>query len=145
MQADHSFTIDPKSEIPVWVQVKQRLTYLIVSGAYQAGDQLPTVRELALDLGINYHTVNKVYQRLEGDGLVEIQTGRGTHVADLNKRPHLAFEGELNAIVANCADQLLSLGMTPAEAVQALATYLQVPIGHTVSETSGDMQTPKAS
>lgn len=123
-----SFTIDAKSEIPVWVQIKQRLTFLIVSGGYKAGDQLPTVRELALELGVNYHTVNKVYQRLEGDGLVEIRPGRGTHVLDLSERPFLSFEGNIGAVVANCAEQLMGLGMTPEEAIEALASHFKLSV-----------------
>ena len=123
-----SFTIDAKSEIPVWVQIKQRLIYLIVSGTYKAGDQLPTVRELALELGVNYHTVNKVYQRLEGDGLVEIRPGRGTHVLDLSERPFLPFEGNVGAVVVNCAEQLIGLGMTPEEAVEALAAHFGLAV-----------------
>ena len=59
-----SYTIDKKSDIPIWVQLKQRLVYLIMSGSYKPGDQLPTVRELAVQLDINYHTVNKVYHDL---------------------------------------------------------------------------------
>ena len=64
-----SYTIDKKSDIPIWVQLKQRLVYLIMSGSYKPGDQLPTVRELAVQLDINYHTVNKVYQMCIRDRL----------------------------------------------------------------------------
>ena len=46
-----SYTIDKKSDIPIWVQLKQRLVYLIMSGSYKPGDQLPTVRELARAAG----------------------------------------------------------------------------------------------
>ena len=53
-----SFSIDKKSDIPIWVQLKQRLAYLIASGTYKPGDQLPNVRELAVQLDINYLTVN---------------------------------------------------------------------------------------
>ena len=53
--------LDEHSGIPLWVQLRNRLMYLIDSGHYQAGDRLPTVRALAADLNVNYHTVNKVY------------------------------------------------------------------------------------
>ena len=46
-------TIDSDSGIPLWLQLRNRLIYLIASGRFQAGDKLPTVRELAVDLGIN--------------------------------------------------------------------------------------------
>ena len=95
-----SFSIDKKSDIPIWVQLKQRLAYLIASGTYKPGDQLPTVRELAVQLDINYHTVNKVYHELEGSGLIEVQAGRGSHVADLDDS-RLTAE-EVVRIVADC-------------------------------------------
>lgn len=123
-----SFKIDKKSDIPIWVQLKHRLTYLIMSGTYQPGDQLPTVRELAVQLDINYHTVNKVYHELEGSGLIEVQAGRGSHVADLGDSRFIAFEGEPHMITSEYASQLLQLGMTAEEVVQLVADYLGVSI-----------------
>lgn len=123
-----SFKIDKKSDIPIWVQLKHRLTYLIMSGTYQPGDQLPTVRELAVQLDINYHTVNKVYHELEGSGLIEVQAGRGSHVADLGDSRFIAFEGEPHMITSEYATQLLQLGMTAEEVVQLVADYLGVSI-----------------
>ena len=63
-------TIDSDSGIPLWLQLRNRLIYLIASGRFQAGDKLPTVRELAVDLGINYNAVSKVYQDIERDGYI---------------------------------------------------------------------------
>ena len=56
-----SFELDYNSGLPVWIQVKNRIAYLIGSGEYKAGDQLPTVRSLAVDLDISYNTVNRAY------------------------------------------------------------------------------------
>ena len=75
-------TIDSHSGIPLWLQLRNRLIYLIASGRFQAGDKLPTVRELAVDLGINYNTVSKVYQDIERDGYIVSKRGKGTFVAD---------------------------------------------------------------
>ena len=74
-------TIDSGSGIPIWLQLRNRLTYLIVSGEYQPGDKLPTVRELAVALGVNYNTVSKVYQDIERDGYIVSRRGSGTYVA----------------------------------------------------------------
>ena len=62
------FEINEKSSIPIWLQLKNRFIYLITSGYYKPGDQLPTVRGLAADVEVNYNTVSKVYQSLEEDG-----------------------------------------------------------------------------
>ncbi|RDB57732.1 GntR family transcriptional regulator [Paraeggerthella hongkongensis] len=68
--------------MPLWLQLRNRLIYLIASGRFQAGDKLPTVRELAVDLGVNYNTVSKVYQDIERDGYIVSKRGCGTFVAD---------------------------------------------------------------
>ena len=59
------FEIDESSGLPVWVQLRNRFVYLIKTGYYQPGDQLPSVRTLAAEAAINYNTVSKVYVNLE--------------------------------------------------------------------------------
>lgn len=82
MSALESFEIDHNSGLPVWIQVKNRIAYLIGSGAYAAGDRLPTVRSLAVDLDISYNTVNRAYMDLEREGYITTRKGRGTFVAE---------------------------------------------------------------
>ena len=77
-----SFEIDYSSGLPVWIQVKNRIAYLIGSGAYVPGDRLPTVRALAVDLDISYNTVNRAYMDLEREGYITTRKGRGTFVAE---------------------------------------------------------------
>lgn len=62
--------------------MKNRISYLIGSGAYAAGDRLPTVRSLAVDLDISYNTVNRAYMDLEREGYITTRKGRGTFVAE---------------------------------------------------------------
>ena len=71
-----SFELDYNSGLPVWIQVKNRIAYLICSGEYKAGDQLPTVRSLAVDLDISYNTVNRAYMDLEREGYISTRKGR---------------------------------------------------------------------
>ncbi len=78
------FELDHNSGIPVWIQVKSRIAFLIGSGAYQEGDQLPTVRRLAVDLDISYNTVNRAYMDLEREGYITTRKGRGTFVLARN-------------------------------------------------------------
>ena len=73
-------TIDSDSGIPLWLQLRNRLIYLIASGRFKVGDKLPTVRELAVDLGVNYNTVSKVYQDIERDGYIGSRRSRGGQV-----------------------------------------------------------------
>ena len=84
MSALESFELDYSSGLPVWIQVKNRIAYLIGSGEYSAGDRLPTVRALAVDLDISYNTVNRAYMDLEREGYSTTRKGRGTFVAERN-------------------------------------------------------------
>ena len=79
-----AFEIDHSSGLPVWIQVKNRLAYLIGAGVYAAGERLPTVRSLAIDLDISYNTVNRAYMDLEREGYISTRKGRGTFVSERN-------------------------------------------------------------
>ena len=82
MAEQAGFTIDYDSGLPVWIQVKNRIAYLIGSGEFAVGDKLPTVRELAIRLDISYNTVNRAYMDLEREGYIVTRKGRGTFVAE---------------------------------------------------------------
>ena len=71
------FEVDETTDVPLWVQLRQRLVYLINTGYFKPGDQLPTVRGLASEISINYNTVNKAYLSLVSDGYLESTRGRG--------------------------------------------------------------------
>ncbi len=103
--------LDEHSGIPIWVQLRNRLMYLIDSGHYQPGDRLPTVRALAADLNVNYHTVNKVYTSLERDGYISSKRGRGAYV---EKKGEGAQEDSLSGdvVLIEGIRQCLELGMT---------------------------------
>ena len=79
-----SFQVNDKSGVPVWVQIRNHLIFLIRSGQLRPGDTLPTVRDLAVKLGVNYNTIHKVYQDLETDGLISSGRGRRSTVSEIN-------------------------------------------------------------
>ena len=72
--------IDQNSGVPVWLQLNNQITAMIYLGVYPAGSQLPTVREMAVQVGVNYNTVSKVYQNLEREGLIVSRRGKGSFV-----------------------------------------------------------------
>lgn len=82
MGALEDFTIDYDNGLPVWIQIKNRIAYLIGTGEFSVGEKLPTVRALAVNLDISYNTVNRAYMDLERDGYIVTRKGRGTFVAD---------------------------------------------------------------
>ena len=80
------FSVDESSQLPIWLQVRNRFAYLIKTGYYRPGDQLPSVRTLAADAAVNYNTVSKAYVDLEHSGSVESVRGRGVFVLDRGGR-----------------------------------------------------------
>jgi len=85
------FKVDRASPLPVYVQLAEQIRLLIRRGALGPGDPLPTVRELAVSLGINANTVTRVYRDLQQEGLLRLERGLGTSVAPQQQRePTLA-------------------------------------------------------
>jgi GntR family transcriptional regulator len=74
------FTVDPRSGIPLYLQLIEQVKRAVALGVLTSGEQLPTVKALALDLTINPNTVARVYRELERDGVIETSPGRGSFV-----------------------------------------------------------------
>jgi GntR family transcriptional regulator len=74
------FTVDPRSGVPLYLQLIEQITRAVALGTLAPGEQLPTVKALALDLTINPNTVARVYRELERDGVIETSPGRGSFV-----------------------------------------------------------------
>lgn len=74
------FTVDPRSGIPLYLQLIDQVKRAVALGTLNLGEQLPTVKALALDLTINPNTVARAYRDLERDGVIETSPGRGSFV-----------------------------------------------------------------
>jgi len=73
--------VDFESGVPIYMQLVDRIKQMVVSSQLQPGQQLPTMRQLATDLRINYNTVGRAYLILDQEGVISTQQGRGTYVA----------------------------------------------------------------
>lgn len=73
-------SLDFTSGVPIYVQLKEALRSAVRAGTYSYGAQLPTVRQLAVQLKINANTVSRAYAELEREGVISSQQGRGTFV-----------------------------------------------------------------
>ena len=113
-EAEHAseFRINEKSVVPIWIQIRKRLVYLISAGKFERGEKLPSVRELSVELGVNYNTVNKVYQDLERDGYIYTQRGRGTFVTDLKGVKLSVVDEDVEALAVDFVQQALTRGMS---------------------------------
>ena len=112
VEKQFTFEVEKESDVPLWVQLKNRLAYLITSGFYEPGEQLPTVRALASDISINYNTVNKAYLALKSEGYIESTRGRGAFVRDLDVEVDEELSGEIDTILGDCVAACRELGMS---------------------------------
>ncbi|QKF08065.1 GntR family transcriptional regulator [Berryella wangjianweii] len=110
--------LDHGSGLPVWIQIKNRVVYLIGSGEYAPGDRLPTVRKLAIDLDISYNTVNRAYMDLERDGFVTTRKGRGTFVADSPDMSGARIDPSLSILVDEMIKAASNAGMDEAGIIE---------------------------
>jgi GntR family transcriptional regulator len=76
------FIIDLRSRVPIYEQIKNQVMELILLGALQPHQQLPSIRELARELQLNMNTVKKAFQDLEADGVIYSLVGRGSFVSE---------------------------------------------------------------
>lgn len=74
------FTVDPRSGIPLYLQLIEQVKRAVALGTLMSGEQLPTVKALALDLTVNPNTVARAYRELERDRVIETSPGRGSFV-----------------------------------------------------------------
>jgi GntR family transcriptional regulator len=118
------FEIDTTSDIPLWVQLRQRLVHLINNGHYRSGDQLPTVRGLASELSINYNTVNKAYLSMIQDGYLTSTRGRGVFVSAVSEADEeLVLEAE--SLLDELIETFRGLGLSSWEVRKLFAKRLR--------------------
>ena len=106
------FELDENSSIPIWLQLKNRFIYLITSDYYLPGDQLPTVRGLAVDVEVNYNTVSKVYMSLEQDGYIQSKRRQGAFVCDVSDKPGVNIASTAEIVTVEYLKRCFELGMS---------------------------------
>jgi GntR family transcriptional regulator len=114
--------VDPKHPVPIYVQLEQGIRASIATGRLAAGAQLPTVRQLAVELRVNANTVARVYAELERAGVVETRRGVGTFVsAKQPAAPRRGRESELRALAERWAAEAAARGFSPDDVVREMA------------------------
>jgi GntR family transcriptional regulator len=121
------FQVDQKSGVPIYVQIMDQIKHLIATGMLQPGQQLPTIRELAVDLTVNLHTVAHAYAELEREGFLTVQRGRGTFITDGHSNLELEDlrAQKLQSLVDGLFAEALNLGYGPDDIVQALVAQTE--------------------
>jgi GntR family transcriptional regulator len=123
VQRDTSvFVVDPSEPTPIYAQLEREIRLAVATGELEVGDQLPTVRQLAVDLSVNANTVAKVYQALEKAGILQTQRGVGTFIASSRGKGanRSELERRLNALADRFLLEAAALGFDAEQAVAAL-------------------------
>jgi GntR family transcriptional regulator len=118
------FRLDPHSGVPVYRQIIDQVIGGMAAGVLTSGDQLPTVRQLAVDLSINPNTVIRAYRELEIRGVLETQQGTGTFISH-KKIEHDDAERQrgLNQLVGEFVARAGSAGFTTDDLLEALHEF----------------------
>jgi GntR family transcriptional regulator len=121
-------SVNPRDAMPLHAQLERSVRVAIASRRLRTGDQLPTVRQLAVFLRVNANTVSRVYTQLEREGVLETRRGIGTFVANGasdSPRNHEARRAELTAIVTRALAEASARGFTAADLRRELQSILK--------------------
>src|SRR5882724_1135284 len=117
--------LDLQSGVPVYRQLIDQVYGGIASGSLAVGDQLPTVRQLAVDLSINPNTVARAYRELELGGLLETHQGTGTFISTQKMRGgEVERERQLAQIVGDCLARAGAAGFTVEDLIERLHAFV---------------------
>jgi GntR family transcriptional regulator len=106
-------TVDARSGVPIYLQIIEQIKRSVALGVLQTGEQLPTVKQLALDLTINPNTVAKAYRDLERDQVIETAAGRGSFVRGGGAIEAKAAVGDVARVAIDAAiREAKSLGLS---------------------------------
>src|SRR5213082_1189307 len=119
--------LDSRDATPLYAQLERALRAAIAAGKLRAGDQLPTVRQLAVDLRVNANTVGRVYITLEREGVLATKRGVGTFIADAAPKsaPSEHRERRLGILADRFLTEATSLGFSPREVIRHLSRRLK--------------------
>jgi GntR family transcriptional regulator len=118
--------LDFRSHIPIYVQIMERIKHLMATGMLGPGDQLPTVRQLAADLRVNFNTVARAYRLLDEAGVISTQQGRGTYVLEPlpPERSKKLRQAALDGLIRSFLSDAARLGLEAEEVSQACQEML---------------------
>jgi GntR family transcriptional regulator len=119
--------VDYESGVPIYTQIIEQIKHLVATGRLKPGDQLPTIRQLAVDLRVNPNTVVHAYHELDSQGVISTQQGRGTFIAAHPDEGRLAEmrRDRLRAIMGGALLKALSLGYKAEEIRTAFEAQLK--------------------
>ncbi len=114
--------LDFRSNEPIYLQIARQVEQLVVKGELKLGDQLPTVRELATELRINFNTVSRAYRVLDETRLISTQRGRGTYIWEQPTEETIRQlkQKSLEELARTYRNEVVQLGYTLDDAIEEL-------------------------
>ncbi|OGO44991.1 MAG: hypothetical protein A2W37_10815 [Chloroflexi bacterium RBG_16_63_12] len=114
--------IDKTSRVPLHDQIKEQIKGLIHAGQLKTGDQLPTMRELSIELAVNFNTVAHAYREMDGEGVITTRRGEGTFVASTPGAAEMRRirQKKLRELINALFNETDRLGYTVEEVKQAI-------------------------
>ena len=109
-------TLNYRDSRPIYLQIKEGLRKLILTGAIAQDEKLPSVRSLAMDLAINPNTIQRAYAELESEGVIYSVAGKGSFAAEMKEATEMRKEELFRELLA-LAGELCDLGATKEEIV----------------------------
>lgn len=118
-------SVDSRDRTPIYAQLDRALRAAIATGRLAAGDQLPTVRQLAVELSVNANTVARVYAELERAGILETRRGVGTFVSATPAQAHppKQHERRLRAFITRLLADASAAGFTLDDILEGLQAH----------------------
>lgn len=119
--------LDFRSGQPIYMQLVEQISKLVKEGELKPGDQLPTVRQLAAELRVNFNTVARAYRLLDEAGLISTQQGRGTYIWEAPSPEHLdrLRQESLDGMTRRYLTEAARKGYTYDEVAKTIVRYLK--------------------
>jgi GntR family transcriptional regulator len=119
--------LDFRSKVPIYAQIVEQIENLVATGVLKPGDQLPTVRQLAADLRVNFNTIARAYRLLDEAGVISTQQGRGTFLLEPLPPPKARSlkQAALQGLTSSFLHDAARLGFDPDEILKSAKTMIE--------------------
>ena len=122
-------TIDLMSRVPIYEQIIEQLETFVLKGILKVGDQIPSVRNLSIQLSINPNTIQKAYSELVRTGIIDTVPGRGSFIAKEAKENLRNLQGNQLDELSNIVKKLALAGITKEEIVESINKVFLEKVG----------------
>ncbi len=119
--------LDFRSKVPIYAQIVEQIENLVANGVLKPGDQLPTVRQLAADLRVNFNTIARAYRLLDEAGVISTQQGRGTFLLEPLPPPKARSlkQTALRGLTSSYLNDAARLGFGPDEVFKSTKAMIE--------------------